>query len=107
MKKIIYTLLAIVGVLVTILLFNTLSLSSKQVASEAIQKIAISNGVYSNLSKAIQSQTISYSEDAIPDSTAFYGFHRYLAETLALVHENLILEKISEYRLMYTWKGAD
>jgi carboxypeptidase PM20D1 len=107
MKKIIYTLLAIVGVLVTILLFNTLSLSSKQVASEAIQKIAISNGVYSNLSKAIQYQTISYSEDAIPDSTAFYGFHRFLSETFPLVHENLILEKISEYSLLYTWKGAD
>jgi carboxypeptidase PM20D1 len=107
MKKIIYTLLAIVGVLVTILLFNTLSLSSKQVASEAIQKIAISNRVYSNLSKAIQYQTISYSEDAIPDSTAFYGFHRFLSETFPLVHENLILEKISEYSLLYTWKGAD
>jgi carboxypeptidase PM20D1 len=107
MKKIIYTLLAIVGVLVTILLFNTLSLSSKQVASEAIQKIAISNEVYSNLSKAIQYQTISYSEDAIPDSTAFYGFHRFLSETFPLVHENLILEKISEYSLLYTWKGAD
>jgi carboxypeptidase PM20D1 len=107
MKKIIYTLLAIVGVLVTILLFNTLALSSKQVASEAIQKIAISNRVYSNLSKAIQYQTISYSEDAIPDSTAFYGFHRFLSETFPLVHENLILEKISEYSLLYTWKGAD
>ncbi len=107
MKKIIYALLAIVGVLVAILLFNTVSLSSKQVASEPLQKITIPNGVYSNLSKAIQYPTISYSEDAIPDSTVFYGFHRFLSETFPLVHEKLTLEKISDYSLLYTWKGAN
>jgi len=107
MKKIIYTLLVILGVLVAILLFNTIALSSKQVASEPFAKIAISNGVYTNLSKAIQYPTISYSEDAIPDSTAFYGFHRFLLETFPLVHENLSLEKISDYSLLYTWKGSD
>ena len=107
MKKIIYTLLAIVGVLVAILLFNTVSLSSKQVASEPLEKIAISNGVYTNLSKAIQYPTISYSEDAIPDSTAFYGFHRFLSETFPLVHEKLTLEKISDYSLLYTWNGTN
>ncbi len=107
MKKIIYTFLVIVGILIAILLFNTLSLSSKQVASEPFQNAAISDAVYTNLSKAIQYPTISYSEDAIPDSTAFYGFHRFLAETFPLVHENLSLEKINEYSLLYTWKGAD
>jgi carboxypeptidase PM20D1 len=107
MKKIIYTLLAIVGVLVAILLFNTVSLSSKQVASEPLEKIAISNGVYTNLSKAIQYPTISFSEDAIPDSTAFYGFHRFLSETFPLVHEKLTLEKISDYSLLYTWNGTN
>ena len=107
MKKIIYTLLAIVGVLVAILLFNTVSLSSKQVASEPLEKIAISNGVYTNLSKAIQYPTISYSEDAIPDSAAFYGFHRFLSETFPLVHEKLTLEKISDYSLLYTWNGTN
>lgn len=107
MKKIIYAILAIAGVLVAILLFNTVSLSSKQVASEPLQKITIPNGVYSNLSKAIQYPTISYSEDAIPDSTAFYGFHRFLSETFPLVHEKLTLEKISDYSLLYTWKGAN
>jgi carboxypeptidase PM20D1 len=107
MKKMIYALLAIVGVLLAILLFNTVSLSSKQVASEPLQKITIPNGVYINLSKAIQYPTISYSEDAIPDSTAFYGFHRFLMETFPLVHEKLTLEKISNYSLLYTWKGAN
>ncbi len=107
MKKIIYALLGIIVVLMAILLFNTIALSSKQVASEPFAKMAISSGVYANLSKAIQYPTISFSEDAIPDSTAFYGFHRFLLETFPLVHENLSLEKISDYSLLFTWKGKD
>jgi carboxypeptidase PM20D1 len=107
MKKFLYLLLAIVVIIIAILLFNTVSLSSKQVASEPFEKISISDAVYGNLSKAIQFPTISFSEDAIPDSTAFYGFQRFLAETFPLVHENLTLEKISDYSLLYTWKGSD
>lgn len=107
MKKIIYFILAIIGILIAILLFNTLSLGSKQVASKPFKKMNVPGNVYTNLSKAIQYPTISYSEDAIPDSTAFNGFHRFLAETFPLVHENLSLEKINEYSLLYTWKGSD
>lgn len=107
MKKIIYTLLALIGLLIVILLFNTLTLKSKQVASEPLQELVISDAVFTNLSKAIQFPTISFSEDAIPDSTAFHGFHQFLAEAFPLVHEKLLLEKINEYSLLYTWKGSD
>lgn len=107
MKKVLYTLLALLIILIAVLLFNTLALSSKQVASVPFKPMNISDGVFTNLSKAIQYQTVSYSEDAIPDSTAFYGFHRFLAETFPLVHKNLSLEKINEYSLLYTWKGSN
>ena len=107
MKKILYTLLIVIVVILGILLFNTLSLSSKQVASESIEKIEVPDTVYENLSKAIQYPTISFSEDAIPDSTAFNGFHRFLKEAYPLIHEKLTLEKVNEYSLLYTWKGSD
>ncbi len=107
MKKIIYFILILVFVIVGILVFNTLSLSSKQITSEPIEKIEISNLVYENLSKAIQYPTISFNEDAIPDSTAFNGFHQFLKETYPLIHEKLTLEKVNEYSLLYTWKGTD
>ena len=107
MKKILYTLLIVIVVILGILLFNTLSLSSKQVASESIEKIKVPDTVYENLSKAIQYPTISFSEDAIPDSTAFNGFHRFLKEGYPLIHEKLTLEKVNEYSLLYTWKGSD
>ncbi|WP_419211250.1 M20 family peptidase [Maribacter sp. X9] len=107
MKKILYALLIAIVVILSVLLINTLSLNSKQVASESIEKIEVPNTVYENLSKAIQYPTISFSEDAIPDSTVFKGFHRFLEETYPLIHEKLTLEKVNEYSLLYTWKGSD
>ncbi|WP_299325524.1 M20 family peptidase [uncultured Maribacter sp.] len=108
MKKFIYGILLVILLLLCILLlFNTFSLTSKQVSSEPIKELPISDKVFTNLSKAIQYPTISYSEDAIPDSTAFHGFHDFLKETYPLTHEHLTLEKVNEYSLLYTWKGSD
>ena len=107
MKKFIYGILLVILLLLCILLFNTFSLTSKQVSSEPIKELTISDKVFTNLSKAIQYPTISYSEDAIPDSTAFHGFHDFLKETYPLTHEHLTLEKVNEYSLLYTWKGSD
>lgn len=107
MKKLFLGLIIAIVILVSILLFNTFQLSSKQVAPEPVGKLELSDSVFQNLSKAIQFQTISYSEDAIPDSAAFLGFHRFLQETFPLTHANLTLEKISEYSLIYKWEGSD
>ena len=107
MKKIIYALLAILLIVACILLFNTFMLTSKQVASSSIEKLAIPDAVFQNLSGAIQYPTVSYSEDAIPDSTAFYGFHQFLENTFPLTHEKLSLEKINTYSLLYKWEGRD
>jgi len=107
MKKFLFVLLSLIIVLAAVLTFNTLSLSSKQVATEPLQKMDFPADAYQHLSKAVQFETISYSEDAIPDSTAFNGFHQFLRETYPLIHEKLSLEKISDYSLLYTWEGSD
>lgn len=107
MKKILLGLLAALVLLVAILLFNTLRMTSKQVDADPIQQVAISDQVYENLSKAIQFKTISFNEDAIPDSAEFFGFHRFLEETFPLIHQKLSLEKINTYSLLYKWQGTD
>lgn len=107
MKKILLFILAVIIVVVGVLVFNTVRLSSKQVASERIEKIDLSDDIFQNLSKGLQYKTISFSEDAIPDSAAFFGFHRFLSETFPLTHAALSLEKINTYSLLYTWKGSD
>ena len=107
MKKLLYALLGLAAVLAAVLLFNTLSLNSRQVAPETLEKPGIPETVFQNLSGAVQYRTISFSEDAEPDSAAFYGFHRYLERTFPLIHQNLHLEKINQYSLLYTWEGSD
>ena len=107
MKKFFFGILFVLLVIIAILLFNTLRMSSKQVEAEPVAKADFSDQVYQNLSKAITFQTISFSEDAIPDSAAFFGFHRFLEETFPLTHANLTLEKINTYSLLYKWEGSD
>lgn len=107
MKKILLVLLFGLILLAAVLLFNTLRLNSKQVDPEPVEKVAFSDRVFENLSKAIQFPTISFSEDTPPDSAVFFGFHRFLEETFPLIHSKLKLEKINTYSLLYTWEGSD
>lgn len=107
MKRILKFLGAILLIVLVILLVNTFRLSSKQVEADTLEAVSLPNDVFLNLSKGIQYPTISFSEDAVPDSTAFNGFHGFLRETFPLTHSNLALEKINEYSLLYKWEGLD
>lgn len=107
MKKALKLIGLVIFVLAGILIFKTLSLNSKQVVSYKLETIKFPNDIYKNLSNAIKYQTISYSETAIPDSTAFLGFHRFLSKTFPLSHSKLSLDKINKYSLLYTWRGSD
>ena len=107
MKKILKLLVALIIIVLAVLVINTLRLSSKQVAPKTLETVTLPNDIFQNLSEAIQYPTISYSEDAIPDSTAFFGFHRFLEDTFPLTHEKLSLEKINDYSLLYKWEGSD
>ena len=60
MKKIIRLIVTAAVIIIGVLLFNTLMLKSKQVASENLEKIALPNDVFQNLSKGLQYPTISY-----------------------------------------------
>ena len=107
MKKIILLIVTATVILIGVLVFNTIMLNSKQVSSEKIDKISLPNDVFENLSEGLKYRTISFGGDAVPDSTAFFGFHRFLKKTFPLTHSKLQLEKINTYSLLYTWKGLD
>lgn len=106
-QKVFLALIFLLLIVVAIVLINTLRLSSKQVEPQPIQKVEISNQVFDHLAGAIQFPTISFSEDAIPDSAVFNGFHAYLEETFPLVHTTMNRTKINGYSLLYEWKGSD
>ena len=107
MKKFLLGLLAVIALLALVLLFNTFTLTSKQVAADPVALPAVPDSVYEHLAGAVRYPTISYSEDAVPDSAAFYGFHRYLEKTFPLLHSRLKKTVINGYSLLYTWQGSD
>ncbi|MEP2936169.1 MAG: M20 family peptidase [Gilvibacter sp.] len=107
MKKLFKLLGAAILVVLVIVIVKTVTLSSKQVASGSLETVEFSSDVFQNLSKGLTYKTISFSEDAIPDSTAFYGFHRFLEATFPLTHSKLSLEKINDYSLLFMWQGSD
>ena len=84
MKKIILLIVTAAVILIGVLVFNTIMLNSKQVSSEKIDKISLPNDVFENLSEGLKYRTISFGGDAVPDSTAFFGFHRFLKKTFPL-----------------------
>ncbi|WP_374958305.1 M20 family peptidase [Gilvibacter sp.] len=107
MKKVFRFLGLALLVLIAIVLIKTFTLSSKQVPAGSIESVTVANDVFENLSEAVTYKTISFSEDTPPDSTAFYGFHRFLERAFPLIHSKLTLEKINDYSLLYTWQGSD
>ena len=66
MKKLIIAVAAIIIVLGGILVFNTLSLKSKQVDPEPLETMKFPEMAFQNLSKAVQFKTISFSGMLFP-----------------------------------------
>jgi len=107
MRKIILLISVVMISLACILVFNAVMLSSKQVASERLEGLNLSDEVFQNLSKAIQYPTISFGEEVPVDSITFIGFHKFLEATFPLTHATLSLKKINTYSLLYTWEGSE
>ncbi len=107
MRKIILLISVVMISLASLLVFNAVMLSSKQVASERLEGLNLSDEVFQNLSKAIQYPTISFGEEVPVDSITFIGFHKFLEATFPLTHATLSLKKINTYSLLYTWEGSE
>lgn len=108
MKNILIALAVVILLLTAVVLYNTLTLKSKQINNiEPIEQIAITDSVATHLSKAIQLRTVSYSDPTMMDSAQFYKFFDFIEATYPLVHKNLTLEKVNTFALLYKWKGKD
>ena len=93
MKKGLLFLGTIIALIIAILVINTMTLTSQQVTSSPVESIYLPNDIFEHLSKSIQYPTISFNEDAIPDSTAFSGLHTFIKDAFPMVHKKLSLLK--------------
>lgn len=104
---VILALIATAVVLFGVLAFNTITFTSMQVAPapRALPEINLERAVTS-LQEALRLETISYEEPHLWDFEPFARLHEILEQRFPLVHERLEKETVSDYSLLYTWRGA-
>jgi len=97
-----------VALLVSIIVFNTLMFTSKQISADPVALDEVdSAAVLSRLSRAIQIPTISHHDPARFEPAAFLSFHQFLKEAFPLLHRTLEREVVGDFSLLYEWKGSD
>lgn len=107
MKKVLWSLLLILGLLLIIIVIKTLVFRSQQVETQTIVLPVFGDSSVAHMSEAITYPTISTASDAPIDTAAFGGFHRFLEEAYPLIHTSLKREVFSSFSLLYTWEGKD
>lgn len=59
------------------------------------------------LAEALRFETVSPADPTDFDGEPFLALHRHLEASFPLLHERLEREIVSEYSLLYTWRGSD
>ena len=106
LKRFLLLVLLAIGVLVMVLLFNTLTFESKQTYVEVKPTPRVSDTALSHLQRAVQFKTISHGDPALFDSAAFGTFHEYLRQTYPLTHQLPVVE-LAGATLLIEWQGTD
>jgi carboxypeptidase PM20D1 len=101
-------LIALFGGFLLVLIVNTIQFTSRQKASVAtIPAPPIPAPALEHFQQLIRFKTISYADPALFDPVPFLQLHQYLQEAYPLVHQQLQREVVSQYSLLYQWKGVD
>ncbi|MBT2679398.1 M20 family peptidase [Bacillus sp. ISL-35] len=101
--------LTIFGVLLllfaAITMSTTLTLKSRQPEPDSFTGSLNEDSAIETLSKAIHFQTISYQDRSKMNMDEFDSFLSFLEKSFPKVYQNLELEKVNDYALIFTWKG--
>ncbi len=96
------------AILISIIVFNTLKLTSKKLNFEAVTLVDVdSEAVLSRLTRAVQIPTVSHQDPALLEPEAFLSFHRFLEAAYPAVRRALTRTVVGNYSLLYEWKGSD
>ncbi|WP_186755869.1 M20 family peptidase [Echinicola salinicaeni] len=106
-RTILLLLLSAFCVFLAIVLFNTFTFQSKQIASSPVEKIVIEPLSIENFSKAIQIKTVSPENELDFDSLQFQEFAEYLTSTYPLTDSLLKKKTFNSYSFLYKWQGTD
>ncbi len=108
MKRFILYFIIFSGIMVILyVLFNTLTLKSKQLASVAATEIKIDSDALEHFSSALRIKTVSPENEKDFDSLHFDRFNDYLAKTYPLTDSLTEHMVFSDYSHLFLWKGSD
>lgn len=93
--------------LVVVLVVNTVRFESKQLDVQVVPAPPLADQALEHFQQAVRIKTISFGDTIPPDSSQFFAFHRFLSSAYPRAHENLTLEKLEDYSLLYKWEGSN
>lgn len=108
MKKRWVVVLVVLLILAGVVAVRTVGFSSRQMDVSAVNLPPLNVAEMSaRFSGAIRYRTISMQDSSEFSPDEFVGLRNYLDEKFPAIHSELTREIISNYSLLYTWKGSD
>lgn len=106
-KKILKWLGVVLLILIAIILINTFRAKPWPVVASNKQLEPLPDSALLHLSRAVQTPTISFSDTAAIDTSAFNAFRVVLEQSYPLVHRQLARTLINGYDYVFEWKGTN
>jgi carboxypeptidase PM20D1 len=105
-KFFLFVLVALV-LLIAVLVFNTVTMKSKQQVVEYITAPELNPISLDRFKDALTYKTISYGDPSLFDSTQFLEFHKFIERAYPNFNSKLTREVVAEYSLLYKWEGKN
>lgn len=109
LKWIKYLLAILVTLILCLIVFTvirTFLVESHQLVVDPVEKIEISDDYIQAYQHVLQQKTISF-EDGTIDTLEFDKLHTVLKEEFPVIYEQLEIEYIQTYGIIWHWKGSD
>lgn len=107
-KKLLLSLVLIIGIIASIVAYRTLTAKSVQLNDiKAAPVAALPDSAVSNLQKAIRCQTISFGDTSLWKAEPFIALRQLIETAYPLVNSKMSREVFSEYSYFYKWEGKN
>lgn len=107
LKRILWGVLAAIGVVAAVLAWNTWRLSSRQIDVKPIAPLALErDAVAARLAGALKFRTISDAASGDTNADQFVAMQAYLEQAFPRLHATLKREMIG-HSMLFTWQGSD
>ncbi|MGQ0711345.1 MAG: M20 family peptidase [Rhodoferax sp.] len=108
LKRILWSLLALLLLLASAVALNTWRKGSRQLSAAPIAPLAVDEtAAAQRLAEAVRLQTVSLRDQPALNADQFRALHALLQQRFPLVHARLQREVVGGLSLLYTWPGRD